>query len=112
MSGADHHSGRGEVQQMRGGELPHPEVCAHLILESVRVALGSRVTKGQVIGLAGNTGFSSGPHRHFAVEKHEGMKAVSLPFAFEGGAPEEGPLLSSGSPGDRRRRAGAEGGRP
>ncbi len=59
-------------------------VYAHLQLESLQFPLGTRVRRGQVIALSGNTGFSSGPHLHFVIQKNVGMKLVSIPFAFSG----------------------------
>lgn len=41
----------------------------HLRLMGVRVEKGQSVKRGELIGLSGNTGFSSGPHLHFAVTK-------------------------------------------
>ena len=39
----------------------------HLKRGGVRVNVGERVAKGAHIGYSGNTGYSSGPHLHFAV---------------------------------------------
>ncbi len=68
---------------------------AHLMLESVQVLPGQRVSAGQLLGYSGDTGFSSGPHLHFAIQKNIGMKITSIPFAFPGGEPAHGRLLSS-----------------
>jgi len=57
---------------------------AHLDLDGVLVRIGQRVRKGQVIGLSGNTGYTSGPHLHFAVQTNRGMKLESIPFRMFG----------------------------
>lgn len=57
---------------------------AHLDLDGVLVRVGQRVRKGQIIGLSGNTGYTSGPHLHFAVQANRGMKLESIPFRMFG----------------------------
>lgn len=59
-------------------------VYAHLKLESVRFGIGMRVEEGVYIAESGNTGFSTGPHLHFVIQKNIGMNIVSIPFQFEG----------------------------
>ena len=58
---------------------------AHLDLASVIVRPGARVRAGQKIARSGNTGFSSGPHLHFAIQQNVGMKLISVPFRFQSG---------------------------
>ncbi len=59
-------------------------VYAHLALEKASVYPGLRVEAGQLIGYSGNTGFTTGPHLHFAVQVNRGMKLTSVPFKFLG----------------------------
>jgi murein DD-endopeptidase MepM/ murein hydrolase activator NlpD len=59
-------------------------VYAHLALESVVVSVGQRVRTGQHLADSGNTGFSTGPHLHFAVQANTGMELKSFPFTIEG----------------------------
>ena len=59
-------------------------VYAHLNWNSIRVQPGDEVERGEYIADSGNTGFSSGPHLHFAVLKNVGMRMESMPIAFEG----------------------------
>ena len=58
-------------------------VYAHLQPESVVVAPGHRVRRGQRIGGSGNTGYSTGPHLHFAVQVNTGMDVSSIAVRIE-----------------------------
>ena len=57
---------------------------AHLKADGALVRVGQRVAAGQQIGLSGNTGFTTGPHLHFAVQVNRGMRLVSIPFRMRG----------------------------
>ncbi len=57
---------------------------AHLAVDGVLVRVGQEVTASQRIGLSGNTGFSTGPHLHFAVQVNRGMQLMSIPFRMRG----------------------------
>jgi murein DD-endopeptidase MepM/ murein hydrolase activator NlpD len=59
-------------------------VYAHLHWDSIRVRIGQRVQRGEYIANSGNTGFTTGPHLHFAVLRNSGIADVSLPVQFEG----------------------------
>ncbi len=54
----------------------------HLSPSGVEVVAGQRVTRGQELGLSGNTGFSTTPHLHFQVmtAAEDGIAAHSFPF--------------------------------
>lgn len=57
---------------------------AHLNWNTIRVKPGDRVRAGQYIADSGNTGFTSGPHLHFSVQKNSGLTIESLPVVFKG----------------------------
>lgn len=57
-------------------------VYAHLQPDSVLVRPGRRVQAGQRLGASGNTGYSTGPHLHFAVQVNAGMALESIPFVL------------------------------
>lgn len=59
-------------------------VYAHLKPESVVVQPGRHVYVGQRLGESGNTGYSTGPHLHFAVQLNRGMRLESVPFRLAG----------------------------
>ena len=59
-------------------------VYAHLHWDSIQVHIGQHVVRGQYIADSGNTGFTSGPHLHFAVMRNTGVEDVSIPVQFAG----------------------------
>jgi murein DD-endopeptidase len=56
---------------------------AHLRPASLRVTVGARVKRGQVIGLLGNSGNSRGPHLHFQIQDTPVLSSEGLPYAHE-----------------------------
>jgi hypothetical protein len=57
---------------------------AHLQPGSITVQTGETVTTGQVLGLLGNTGNSTGPHLHFQLaDGPDVLTATSLPFVID-----------------------------
>jgi murein DD-endopeptidase MepM/ murein hydrolase activator NlpD len=55
-------------------------VYAHLAEHGALVRQGQPVETGQRIGLSGNTGYSTAPHLHFAVQVNRGGQLTSIPF--------------------------------
>jgi murein DD-endopeptidase MepM/ murein hydrolase activator NlpD len=90
---ARHDSFRGAVDpamldQANVVEILHDDgtiaLYAHLHWDSIRVRIGARVARGEYIANSGSTGFSSGPHLHFAVVRNAGDEDVSIPVEFAG----------------------------
>jgi murein DD-endopeptidase MepM/ murein hydrolase activator NlpD len=63
----------------------------HFRHQGVAVREGEAVAPGKLLGYAGSTGFSSGPHLHFAVTRvvlqGDALQLVSEPFSFYVGNP-------------------------
>ncbi len=61
----------------------------HLNWNSIRVVPGQHVARGEYLADSGNTGFTTGPHLHFVVQRNRGGALVSIPIEFTGpgGAP-------------------------
>jgi len=67
-------------------------VYSHLSPNHTTVSFGQRVDAGTLIGYSGNTGYSSGPHLHFAVlvnaRTSDGTTSyISIPATFVNDAP-------------------------
>jgi murein DD-endopeptidase MepM/ murein hydrolase activator NlpD len=56
----------------------------HLNWNTIRVVPGQRVRRGEYLADSGNTGFSTGPHLHFVVQRNRGGALESLPLQFAG----------------------------
>lgn len=57
-------------------------IYAHILLGSAQVKEGDRVKAGDLLASAGTSGYSTGPHLHFALQRNDGNGMVSEPFRF------------------------------
>ncbi|MBK6465235.1 MAG: urea transporter [Myxococcales bacterium] len=57
-------------------------LVAHLAKSSVKVAVGQRVLRGEVLGLCGSSGRSPRPHLHFQLQGTPELGAPTLPCTF------------------------------
>lgn len=55
----------------------------HLKYQGALVEEGQEVEKGELLGLSGNTGYSTQPHLHFVIRKPTVDGPVSIPFQFQ-----------------------------
>jgi murein DD-endopeptidase MepM/ murein hydrolase activator NlpD len=81
------------VVQHNDGTMAH---YCHLQFKSAKVKVGEKVRPGELLALSGNTGFTSGPHLHFAVFKAKdghGRQTIPVKFRTAEGA---GITLSTG----------------
>jgi hypothetical protein len=61
----------------------HFAFYAHLQPHSITAKVGDRVHRGEVLGLLGNTGNSTGPHLHFHIMDSPSLDSEGLPFQFD-----------------------------
>jgi murein DD-endopeptidase MepM/ murein hydrolase activator NlpD len=56
----------------------------HMQPGKMRVKVGDKVRRGDILGLLGNSGNSDGPHLHFQIcDANSPLGAEGLPFVFE-----------------------------
>lgn len=58
----------------------------HLKQGGAAVRIGQKVSKGELVGYSGNTGYSSGPHLHFSVSKVDPLsmrRPMNLPVRIQ-----------------------------
>ena len=58
-------------------------IYAHILLGSAEVRLGDKVKVGDLLATSGSSGYSSGPHLHFVIQRNTGLTAESIPFVIK-----------------------------
>jgi murein DD-endopeptidase MepM/ murein hydrolase activator NlpD len=76
----------------------------HLMYHGALVSVGQKVQQGEPIALSGGTGFATGPHLHFMVERTEpgswydqSLPATFADVASDGGVPKQNQTYTSGN---------------
>ncbi len=64
--------GYGKFVMVQNENDSHTLLYAHL--SKIKIAVGDKLKKGDVLGLIGTTGLATGPHLHFSVFKTEDLK--------------------------------------
>ena len=102
VAAVDHHVGGGLSPEYRGKanylRVRHSDgsmtLYAHLQTASLLVAKGEQVRLGQGIAASGNTGYTSGPHLHLALQVSRQGQIESIPFTLQGSQPLAGLWLT------------------
>lgn len=102
VAAVDYHVGGGLDAKYRGKanhlRVRHSDgsmtLYAHLHTGSLRVAKGDHIRLGQPIAASGNTGYTSGPHLHLALQIDQGGQRQSVPFTLQGSQPLAGLWLT------------------
>lgn len=102
VAAVDHYVGGGLAPKYRGKanylRLRHADgtmtLYAHLNTGSLLVRAGEQVKQGQRVAASGNTGYSSGPHLHIALQVERKGVRESIPFTLHGSQPLAGNWLS------------------
>ena len=77
----DQADGNAVIVDLGGGNYA---MYAHMQPGSVRVAVGDKVTRGQVLGLVGNSGNTLAPHLHFQMmDSARSLESNGLPYEID-----------------------------